>query len=57
MIDQIFADIMKEARERPGKDLCKKIATVSMEIMQRVMAAGEGIREQERRDKEDENKG
>ena len=54
MIDQIFADIMKEARERPGMDLSKNIATVSMEIGQRLMAAIEGIRETERREKESE---
>lgn len=54
MIDQIFADIMKEARERPGKDMIKKIATVSMEISQRIMAAMEGIRDQERREKNDQ---
>jgi len=51
MIDHIFADIMKEARERPGKDLIKNIATVSMEIAERIMAAMEGIRAQEREDK------
>jgi len=54
MIDEIFADIMKEARERPGKDLVKNLATVSMEIGQRLMAAIEGIRETERRKKQHE---
>jgi len=48
MIDQIFADIMKEARERPGKDMIKKIATVCMEISQRIIAAMEAIRADER---------
>jgi len=57
MIDQIFADIMKEARERPGKDMIKKIAAVSMEISQHIIAAMEAIREQERRDEEDERQG
>lgn len=54
MIDEIFAMIMKEARDRPGKDMVKKITTVSMEISQRIFVAMEGIRQQERRDKKDE---
>lgn len=50
MIDQIFADIMKEARERPGKDMIRNIATVSMDLNSRIIAAMEGIREDERRE-------
>lgn len=53
MIDEIFSMIMKEARERPGKDMVKKIATVSMEISQRIIAAMEGIRAEERRQNHD----
>lgn len=51
MIDEIFADIMKEARSRKGKDLIKNLYAVSMEIGQRLFAAMEGIRSQEREDK------
>lgn len=54
MIDQIFADIMKEARSREGKDLIRNLYTVSMEIGQRLFAAMEGIRQEERRKEEDE---
>lgn len=54
MIDEIFADIMQEARARPGKDMVKKIYTVSTEIAQRLFAAIEGIKEAERRAKENE---
>lgn len=54
MIEEIFEMIMKEARSRKGKDMVKNIATVSMEISQRLMAAMEGIRDQERREKENE---
>ena len=53
MIDQIFADIMKEARERPGKDLIANILTVSSEIAVRLLAATDGIREDERRQQRD----
>lgn len=53
MIDQIFADIMKEARERPGKNLIANILTVSSEIAVRLLAATDGIREEERRQEHD----
>jgi len=53
MIDKIFADIMKEARERPGKDLYKKLVIVCMEITERILAAGEGIRDEQRRKEHD----
>jgi len=49
MIEEIFEMIMKEARARPGKDLIKNIATVSMDIAERIMPAMEGIRAEERR--------
>lgn len=54
MIDKIFVDIMKEARSRKGKDLVKNLATVSMEILMRLMAAIEGIRLNERSKEKDE---
>ena len=54
MIDEIFADIIKEARSRKGKDLVKNLATVSMEISMRLMAAIEGIRLNERSKEEHE---
>ena len=49
MIDEIFEMIMKEARERPGKDLVKQIATVQMDLHLRIGKAMEDIRDQERR--------
>lgn len=55
MIDEIFTMIMKEARKRPGKDMVKKIATVSMEISERIMAAMEGIRQQQKKEDSDED--
>lgn len=54
MIDEIFAMIMKEARARKGKNLIKNIATVYMEVTERILAAVEGIRAQERRHKKNE---
>lgn len=54
MIDQIFADIMKEARSRKGKDLIKNLYNVSMEIGSRLFAAMEAIRAEERRIQKDE---
>jgi len=50
MIDQIFADIMKEARSREGKDLIANILIVSSEIAVRLLAATEAIRDNERRE-------
>lgn len=54
MIDDIFAAIIKEARSRPGKDMVKKLYTVSMEIGTRLMAVMDQIREEEGREKKDE---
>lgn len=56
MIDEIFAMIMKEARARPGKNLVKNIATVCIEVTERIIAAVDGIRQQERREKKNEVK-
>ncbi|MBA7694580.1 hypothetical protein ES703_103193 [subsurface metagenome] len=54
MIDHIFADIMKEARNRPGKDLYKKLVIVYVELSERIFAASEGIRIDQRRKEEHE---
>jgi hypothetical protein len=54
MIDEIFADIMEEARSRGGKDLIRNLYTVSLELGQRLFAAMEGIRQDERRKEKDE---
>lgn len=54
MIDEIFAMIMKEARERPGKDLVPKIYTVYTEISGRILAVLDHLRQEERREKENE---
>jgi len=53
MVDQIFSDIMKEARSRKGNDLIPKIYSVYMELGLRTLAAMEGIREEERRQQRD----
>lgn len=55
MIDHIFADILKEARQRPGKDLVRNVYGVLMDIHLRVLPALEQIRAQERRKENDEN--
>ncbi|MBA7496292.1 hypothetical protein ES702_06891 [subsurface metagenome] len=54
MIDHIFADIMKEARSRKGKDLETNIYKVLLELGIRFSAAMEGIRQDERRKEKDE---
>ena len=57
MIDQIFEMIMREARTRHGPDLVSNIATVYGEVSSKIMEAMAQIREEERREKTDENKG
>lgn len=47
MIDEIFAMIMKEARQRRGKNLIKNISIVCMEITERILAAVEAIRQEQ----------
>lgn len=49
MIDDIFEMIMKEARDRPGKDLARKIIMVLLEVTDKVTSARENLTKFERR--------
>jgi len=57
MIDDIVEMILKEARARKGHNLTFHVYRVSMEIQSRTIYIMEKANEEERRKKEDENKG
>lgn len=56
MIDDIVEMILKEARARKGKDLVGQINSVMNEATTKIMGILDNIREEERREKEDEDK-
>lgn len=56
MIDQIFADIMKEARSRKGKDIVINTYTILMELGARLLVTLDQIVDEQRRKEKDENK-
>lgn len=54
MIDEIFADIMKEARSRDGKNLIINTYTVLMELGARLLVSLDQIADEQRRKEKDE---
>ena len=57
MIDDIVEMILKEARARNGHNLTFHVYRVCMETQTRIMDLMDKAREDERRKREDENKG
>jgi hypothetical protein len=57
MIDDIVEMLLKEARGRKGNNLTFHVYRVCMETQTRIMNIMDKDREEERRKKEDENKG
>ena len=57
MIDEIVELILQEANKRPGKDMVSNIYAVMKEIEREIIRIIENLRIEERRNKENENKG
>jgi hypothetical protein len=57
MIDDIVEMVLKEANTRPSKDPIERIGIVEHEVRERMSHICENIAFDERRKREDENKG